>query len=149
MTEASCFMSGGTLAAAALLMLSARPCPSSLCVFIQLHPAFALKLAILCALLGLWLAVLGCRRGGGGRAERGAEYTWVSVSSPVPSPMPSPSPTPLLLWPFLCYAERAVPLSGQSCGRRNPLLPHRWHHRHRRHHRRRIWGAKMQIRGVL
>src|SRR5882757_1322961 len=102
-------------AAAALSMLSARPCPSSLCVFIRLPPAFALAFAILCALLGLRLVVLGCTRGRGGRIESGAESTLVSVSSPVPFPIPSPypnpspSPTPLLLWPFLCCGEVCRP----------------------------------------
>jgi hypothetical protein len=55
------FVRGDATAAAALPMLSARPCPSCLCVFIRLPPAFALELAILCALLG-------CTRRRGGRA---------------------------------------------------------------------------------
>ena len=92
------FVRGDAPEAAALSMLSARPCPSSLCVFIRFPPAFALELAMLCALLGLRLAILGCMRGRDGRAEGGAESTLVSVSSPVPLPKlnPNPSPTPLL-----------------------------------------------------
>lgn len=100
-------------AAAALSMLSARPCPRSLCVFIRLPPAFELELAMLCALLGLRLAILGCTRGRDGREELGTESMLVSVSSPVPFPIPSanpsPSPTPLLFWPFLCCAEVCRP----------------------------------------
>jgi hypothetical protein len=50
--------------------------------------------------------------------------------------------------PFYAAQRRAVPLSGRSYGRRHPLLPRHWHHRHRRHHHQRIWGAEMQISGV-
>jgi hypothetical protein len=50
--------------------------------------------------------------------------------------------------PFYAVKRRAVPLSGQSYGRRNPPLPRRWRHRHRRRHHRRIWGAEMQKYGV-
>jgi hypothetical protein len=56
------FVRGDALAAAALSMLSARPCPSNLSVFIRLPPAFTFELAILCTLLGLRLDVLGRTR---------------------------------------------------------------------------------------
>jgi hypothetical protein len=85
------------------------------CEFIRLPPVFVVELAILCALLGLRLAVLGCMRERGGRAERGAESTLVSVSSAVPFPIPSPDPnmssTPLILLfcPFLCCADACRP----------------------------------------
>ena len=87
-----------TVACPALSILSTRPCPSSLFVLIRLPPALALELAILCALLGVRLTVLGCIRERGGSAERGAESMLASVSSPVnvPFPMPSSDPNPNL-----------------------------------------------------
>src|SRR6266852_5551140 len=88
-------------------------CPSSLRVFDRFPPAFALELAILCALLGLRLAVLGCTRGRGGRSRARCRVHPRVVSSPVPFPVPSPnpnpSPTPLFLSPLLCCAEAYRP----------------------------------------
>jgi hypothetical protein len=96
----------GARAAAALSMLSTRQCPSSLCAFIRLPAAFALELAIFCAMLGLRLA-MGC----GGRTGVHARICIFSssVSHSSPNPNPNLSPTPLLLWPFLCCVDLCRP----------------------------------------
>ena len=100
------FVRCGAPAAAALSMLGARPCPSSL----GLPPTFAFELAILCALLGLRLAVLGCMLGRGGRTGIHARICIFSSSvSHVESESKSKSKSNTITPSALFMLRRLVP----------------------------------------